>query len=155
MAKNDFFANLSHLCYVLPMTTGHQKLEQSLRNAGQSVTAPRKAVFSAMLGRGPMSVYAVLSACASQADRASIYRTLALFRQLGIIQDLVVGGHKVIELSEEFSGHHHHLYCTACGKSIDITDRLIERRLDGVAEVYGFLARAHQVEVSGLCANCR
>ncbi len=137
------------------MIAGYQKLETALRDAGQSVTTPRKAVYSAMAGRGPVSIEVVISACLSQADRASIYRTLALFRQLGIIDDLVVGGRKVIELSEEFSGHHHHLYCTSCGKSIDITDKLIERRLDGVADLYGFLATSHQVEVSGLCANCR
>lgn len=137
------------------MINPRHQLEQSLRNAGQSVTTPRLAVFDYMNGRGPLSTYAVVDGCRSLADRASVYRSLGLFRQLGIIQDLVVSGRKVIELSDEYSGHHHHLSCTSCGKSLDIADATIERRLENVAAQYGFLAVTHQVEVSGLCANCR
>ncbi len=137
------------------MVNARHQLEQALRNAGQSVTGPRLAVFDYMLGRGPVSIYALISACQTQADRASIYRALALFRRLEIIQDLVVGGSKVIELCDQYAGHHHHLCCVNCGKSVDINDSAIERRLDSVAAANGFTATAHQVEVSGLCANCR
>ncbi len=137
------------------MVNARHQLEQTLHGASQSVTAPRLAVFDYLSGRGPVSTYALVSACLPAADRASIYRALALFRRLEIIQDLVVGGHKVIELSDYYAGHHHHLSCVNCGKSVDINDSAIERRLDSVAAANGFTATAHQVEVSGLCANCR
>jgi Fur family transcriptional regulator, ferric uptake regulator len=137
------------------MTNNRVKLERTLRESGQSITIPRLAVFDYLSGRGPIDIYSVVTQCMKKVDRASIYRTLALYRQLGIVNDLVVGGQKVIELSDEFSGHHHHLSCTSCGKSVDITDSGIERRLESVAVANGFLATAHQIEVSGLCSNCR
>src|SRR4051812_25014398 len=119
------------------------KLEQTLRPAGQSMTLPRQIIFDFLVSRGPVSVKEVMAACLPRADRASIYRTLELFRRLDIIQDLVINGRKVVELSEDFSSHHHHLTCTSCGKSIDITDKPIERRLDAIAEHYGWLATGH------------
>lgn len=137
------------------MNSSHTQLRQTLRAAGQSLTTPRLVVFDYLSGRGPVRPAALIAACLPRADRASIYRTLDLFRRLGIIEDLVSGGHKAIELSEDFSPHHHHLTCTSCGRSLDITDKPIERRLENIAEAHGFLATSHQVEVSGLCASCR
>lgn len=137
------------------MTNGPSKLEQALRQHNQSVTGPRLAVFDYLSNRGPVGTFELVSECLDRADRASIYRTLALFRQLGVIQDMVVGGRKVIELSDSYSGHHHHLYCTSCGKSVDLTDQVIERRITSLADSHGFKSTSHQIEVSGLCGNCQ
>jgi Fur family ferric uptake transcriptional regulator len=130
-------------------------LHKTLKNAGYSLTLPRRAVFEYLVSRGPVSVNDLIDATLPRADRASIYRTLELFRKLEIIQDMVIGGQKVIELSESFSTHHHHLTCTSCGRTIDITDKAIERRLDAIAAHHGFTPTNHQVEVSGLCPNCQ
>jgi len=131
------------------------QLELTLKNAGLSITLPRLCVFNYLLGHGPVTIAEIIVHCISQADRASIYRSIEVFRRLGIVTDLVIGGRKVIELSEEYSTHHHHLSCTNCGRSVDITDKSIEKRLNSLAEGYGFLPTAHQVEVSGLCQACR
>lgn len=131
------------------------QLRQTLQSYGQSLTIPRQAVFDYLIGRGPVSTKEIIAACLSRADRASIYRTLELFARIGITQELVLRGRKVIELSQDFASHHHHLVCTACGKSIDIADKVIERRLDNITEQYGFLSTSHAVEVAGMCPNCR
>lgn len=129
--------------------------EERLRTAGQSITTPRLVVFDYLVGRGPVAINEVMVACLPRADRASIYRTLEVFRRLEIISELTINGQRAIELGEDYSGHHHHLSCSACGKSLDIIDVTIERRLDRLAEQYGFLITGHQLEVSGLCSTCR
>ena len=51
-------------------------------------------------------------------------------------------------------GHHHHLVCTSCGKTVEI-DPPSEDWLRGIAEKHGFTIESHTVEVFGLCPDCR
>lgn len=92
---------------------------------------------------------------AGQIDRASIYRTVALFRKLGIIQDIVAGGRRMIELTDSFDSHHHHLSCLRCGKSRTVADHALESDLERIASCNGFQPVSHQIEISGICADCQ
>ncbi len=125
-----------------------------LKRRHLSLTAPRKLVFAHLLKTGPLPVDELIRAVPT-IDRASVYRTLTTFRELDIVQDIITGGQKMIELTDRFNPHHHHLVCTNCGKSVDITDAPIEHRLDALAQLHGFKAQSHQIEVSGLCATCQ
>jgi Fur family transcriptional regulator, ferric uptake regulator len=131
-----------------------QTLKAYLREHNQSVTPPRRWVF-AYLQKHEQTTITELTTAATDFDRATIYRTLSLFRKLGIIHDLISGGRKLIELTDQFDAHHHHLTCTSCGKRLVIADPPIERRLDAIAELHGFAPTGHQIEVSGLCSDCR
>jgi Fur family ferric uptake transcriptional regulator len=51
-------------------------------------------------------------------------------------------------------GHHHHLVCTACGKTVEVEGRSVERWANKVAEEHGFTEIAHTVEVFGTCRSC-
>ncbi len=126
-----------------------------LKEAGYSITLPRIAVFDYLLGRGPVTINELIDAVLTRADRASIYRALDLFRHLEIINDIVINGQKMVELSESYNSHHHHLTCINCGHTLDVTDKVVEKRMNALAEYFGFESVGHQVEISGLCANCR
>jgi Fur family ferric uptake transcriptional regulator len=52
------------------------------------------------------------------------------------------------------TGHHHHLLCTSCGKTIEIEGSAVEKWANTVAKNHGFRAVTHVVELSGLCAKC-
>ncbi len=132
----------------------NEQFKTYLKQKHLSLTQPRRQVFGYLLTHGPLPVDQLIEALPG-IDRASVYRTLNTFRDLDIVQDIITGGQKMIELTDRFNPHHHHLVCTNCGKSVDITDAPIERRLDALAEVHGFTASNHQIEVSGLCAACR
>jgi Fur family transcriptional regulator, ferric uptake regulator len=130
------------------------KFKQHLKTAGQSVTGPRLAVFEFLQEYDTATVADVIARNA-HIDQASVYRTLALFRELGVIQDIVTGGRRMIELTDGFDSHHHHLSCIKCGAIKTIDDPAIEQRLDQIARLHGFEPASHQIEVSGICANCR
>jgi len=51
-------------------------------------------------------------------------------------------------------GHHHHLVCTNCGKTVEI-ESPSESWLKGISDKYGFTIERHTLEVFGLCEDCR
>lgn len=98
----------------------------------------------------------VVQACFGKADRASVYRTIALFEQLGIVQRLQIGWKYKLELSDDFHQHHHHLTCLQCGAIRPLNeDPRLEKRLALLAEAQDFLMVNHQLEIQGVCKNCR
>ena len=63
------------------------------------------------------------------------------------------------ELSEDLTEHHHHLICSSCGRTTDVTlPALLEKRLDQVidevAERADFADVVHRLDVIGTCADC-
>lgn len=89
-------------------------------------------------------------------DRASVYRCVALFERLGIIQRLQTGWKYKLELSSDFHEHHHHATCLGCGASIVLPeDAALEQRFHDMAQAHGFSVQRHQLELQGYCRSCR
>lgn len=133
----------------------YETLKSILKAGGNSLTKPRKVVFDLMLNQAPQSMQVLVQRAKDKVDRATVYRTIELFERLGIIRRLNIGWKYKIELTDAFSGHHHHMYCTNCGRVFDLPDNpMLETMIDTVAAKSGFAPRGHQLEVFGLCVNC-
>ena len=131
-------------------------LRNTIKAHGYSLTKPRQVVFDALQNQEPQSLSSLVATCQGKIDRASVYRTIQLFEQLGIVQRLQIGWKYKLELSDSFSHHHHHLTCTQCGKVIPINeDEALEQQLHKLASTHNFLSQAHQLEIRGLCKNCQ
>lgn len=88
-------------------------------------------------------------------DRATVYRTIELFERLGVVHRLNIGWKYKIELSDIFVGHHHHFYCTNCGRTYSLPNSaMLETMISSVASKEGLSPRGHQLEIYGLCQNC-
>lgn len=94
---------------------------------------------------------------------STIYRSLDLLSQMGLINRLDIGdGQSRYEYrSDEKKDHHHHFICKKCGKIVDYSD-LIDEELDlvrkaekNLARKYHFIVHDHNIEFYGLCENCR
>lgn len=133
-----------------------EELNKSLAGHA-SVTTPREIVFMALLDEEPMTMTELIEICAEQAVHpASVYRTVALFERLGIVQKLQIGWKYKLELSDEFHRHHHHLTCLKCGKTIPFdADSDLEKSLKAIAGDKKFKIQGHQLEIQGLCQKCR
>jgi len=130
-------------------------LHKVLRDNGYSITAVRQAVCDLLWGRGPQSMRELTVRSQGQLDRASLYRTLALFEKLGLIQRVYIGWKYKIELSDVLTHHHHHISCTRCGKIVALThEDEVEQLLSRLAARHGFTATTHQLEIQGQCAVC-
>lgn len=125
-----------------------------LKSSGQSVTQARLAVFGALLGKEPMSMHDLVGRV-KEVDRASVYRAVELFERLGIIQRLNTGWKYKLELTDKFAEHHHHLTCLNCGCTIAMNEDELEQLITRLAAAHNFKPTAHQIEIQGLCQNCR
>lgn len=52
------------------------------------------------------------------------------------------------------SGHHHHLVCRSCGRTVEVEGPTVERWADKIAGEHGFVDIAHTLEVFGTCNAC-
>jgi Fe2+ or Zn2+ uptake regulation protein len=94
-----------------------EELEATLHQHGYSVTKPRKAVFAAMQYHEPQTISELVQGCIG-VDRASIYRTIELYERLAIVQRLHLGWKYKLELTDNFTSHHHHATCVECSKTV-------------------------------------
>jgi len=132
----------------------HPELETVFAREGLRLTAPRKAVFDALYSaHQPLMIKDIIQACPAT-DRVSIYRTLERFTSLGIAEIVPLGWKQRYELTSPFKPHHHHLYCTSCGKLIDLHSQKLELLVAAIARQYDFKPAEHKFEVSGTCTDC-
>jgi Fe2+ or Zn2+ uptake regulation protein len=130
-------------------------LEAALRLSGQSLTTARKTVFEALQDTEPLTMSELVARCPS-VNRASVYRTVAMYEQLGIVQRLQTGWKYKLELTGAFHEHHHHVTCLLCGNSFVVPeDEIIERHLKRLASDMGFRLERHQLELQGHCVICQ
>lgn len=138
------------------MTEPLEQLKTTLKAHGQSLTGPRQVVFAALQDQEPQTMQQLVAACAVRVNRASVYRTVALFERLGIVQRLQIGWKYKLELSDSFHHHHHHLTCSNCGRVIPLPeDTVLEALLRALADSQHFAMRDHQLEIQGLCKTCQ
>lgn len=52
------------------------------------------------------------------------------------------------------TGHHHHLICRSCGKTVEIEASKVESWADEVAKSHGFSNPSHTIDIFGVCSAC-
>ena len=51
-------------------------------------------------------------------------------------------------------GHHHHLVCRSCGRTVEVSGPAVERWASAVADEHGFREVSHDLEIFGTCGDC-
>jgi Fur family ferric uptake transcriptional regulator len=134
------------------------ELTELLARQGVRVTRPRLEVL-AELSRERDDVTAQelwrrLRERDSQTGLATVYRTLALLTEKGVVDTM---SHHGTELCYRLctDAHHHHLVCTNCHRVLEVEQCGLGGWLDTVTKQHGFVATDHRVEITGLCRACR
>jgi Fe2+ or Zn2+ uptake regulation protein len=130
------------------------KFQAILKQHGRSVTKSRLLLFAYLQQHDAITIKAFLDDNVAIADRASLYRTLLLFKEVGVLEERLVAGRRLIELTDTYDAHHHHLTCTRCGSSVAVDMPEVEAALHDFCEARGFRANNHLIEANGLCAAC-
>jgi Fur family transcriptional regulator, ferric uptake regulator len=52
------------------------------------------------------------------------------------------------------AGHHHHLVCRSCGRTVEVEVPTVERWAQRVADEHGFAEVSHTLEIFGTCGGC-
>ena len=90
----------------------------------------------------------------SRTGLATVYRTLALLSEKGVIDAL---SHHGTELCYRLCSetHHHHITCSSCHRVVEVEQCGLGGWLDEVSRRHGFVATDHRVEITGVCKDCR
>lgn len=90
------------------------------------------------------------------AHLATVYRTLPLLVQSGLIQPaLFSSGERTFYEAAFERPHHDHLICTGCGLVVEFEMEAIEALQRDLARCHGFELTAHYHELLGECGSCR
>lgn len=90
------------------------------------------------------------------AHRTTVYRTLPILLEAGIIQPALLSASDRQLYEPAFEREHHdHLVCTACGKVVEFHFEAFEVLQQDLAARYGFELVSHVHELLGRCAACK
>lgn len=125
---------------------------------GLRPTRQRTAVIEAMSSvddfRSAQEIHALLETRDAQVGLATVYRTLQLFAEAGVV-DLLRAEDGELTYRRCSSHHHHHLVCRSCGATVEVEGPAVERWTRSVSELHGYSDVSHTLEVFGTCAACR
>ena len=139
--------------------TVHATADIRLREEGQRYTEQRRELVELLANEGPMSIPEVLRGRGGL-KQSSVYRNLAVLEHAGVVRRLVTDEEfGRYELTEDLTGHHHHLICSSCGRVEDVTvpsqlEGTLDRTLDRLAKRAGFADVDHRLDLIGMCGDC-
>ena len=131
------------------------RILDQLRSHGFRNTGPRRGVLDAAVRRqGRFTANDIVEDVRPQrVGRATVFRTLDLLADLGILERLHSDSHHAYTLCSP--EHHHHLVCTGCATVEEIVSAEAEHVVRVIAERAGFRVEGHLLEIVGLCQRCQ
>jgi Fe2+ or Zn2+ uptake regulation protein len=135
-----------------------EPLVRALDLAGYRLTEPRREVARLIAAREGHFTAADLVDDAGVRrlgiGRATIFRALELLTELNLLErlDLPNGEHAYVACQKS---HHHHVVCTACGRTRQVDDLGIQAAVEQIERTTGYSIDAHRLELYGHCPRCR
>ena len=133
-----------------------ETIEQKCIAKGVKLTDQRKIISKIMSDSQDHpdvdELYKRASKIDSKISIATVYRTVKLFEEAGIVakHDFKGGKARYEELNE---GHHDHLIDIKTGEIIEFVDEEIEKLQQKVADKYGYKLVDHKLELYGIKKN--
>jgi Fur family ferric uptake transcriptional regulator len=85
-------------------------------------------------------------------NKTTIYRTLDILEAAGCVYKTEQGNEFIYH--HDHQGHHHHLKCSRCGKTVDCGEDLFAPVQKTLLKKYGFQVDFKHLVMNGICAEC-
>lgn len=125
---------------------------------GARSTRQRAAVASVLEGqtefRTAQEIHQALRESGAAVGLTTVYRTLQALadsEEVDVLRN--ADGENAYRRCSK--GHHHHLVCRSCGRTVEVEGPAVERWADKIADEHGFTDVAHTLEIFGTCSNCQ
>jgi len=129
----------------------------TLKEKGLRLTQPRRVILDYIHDKGDHltaeEIINYVHRKFPRVNKSTVYRTLELLEKNECVVKSESRDRTIYHHAED--GHHHHLVCSNCGKTIDCEEGIfapVERLL---REKHGFQIDFKHVVMSGLCKECR
>jgi len=152
----DFLKAVGDPATGLPLGDSALNLKAACRQAGLKVTHQRLEVFREVATRldhpDAEAVFRVVRARLPTVSLDTVYRTLSLLGELGLVTPL--GPRRESVRFDANLARHHHYVCVRCGLTRDFESPALDTvRVPSTVKELGSVV-AMQIEVRGLCAAC-
>ena len=141
------------------MTDSRQMLD-ALRQRSFRITPQREMIVRALVsgenGRHLTAdeIHSKVQVHTSALNIATVYRTLDLLVEEGLVSRIDVGGGQIIYASMDH-GTHIHLVCRHCKHIVDADASLLQDAGSAIYGQYGFQADLDHIALFGVCAHCQ
>jgi Fur family ferric uptake transcriptional regulator len=99
-------------------------------------------------------IYLQIRAIYPHMNISTVYRTLELLNERGLVTETDMGDGRV-RYHSIGKGHHHHLVCQKCGATIDVEESTLSPLWDEIGQRYHFEVDMKHLALFGLCSKCR
>ena len=103
--------------------------------------------------RSAQQIHEQMRADGETVGLATVYRNLQSLSTAGRLDVLVSAEGESLYRQCEADGHHHHLVCRQCGRTVEFLAPKLESAMTAIAGEHGFTDLDHTLEVFGLCAE--
>jgi len=129
-----------------------------LRSRGLPVTPQRMKVLEEVLRQGghfgAEELTRAIQRRGGSVSRATVYRTLELLAECGIVRKLRLGEERFRYEVTSIEAHHDHLVCASCGRVIEFFEKGIEDLQDEICREANFTPFGHTLVIYGRCETC-
>lgn len=137
----------------------HARFEGFLRGRQLKLTEERRALLDAVLGWerhfDADELHMGLKAKGQDISRATVYRTLDLLIQCGLVRKQSFGDQHAHYEAVRHNEHHDHLICLSCNRITEFFRPDLEALQDAICDDHGFRALHHSLQIFGLCSACK
>ena len=130
---------------------------QTLKEKGLKLTPQRRLIVDILHNAGAhLTAEDIITGVQKKmpgVNKSTIYRTLDLLEETGCVYKSETHDQFIYHHAEE--GHHHHLQCQKCGKTISCNENLFSPVEKSLAQKHRFLVNFKHVVISGLCRECK
>ena len=140
------------------MSDSGERLQDALRGAGLRLTSQRRLILQVLeessVHLDADALYDRVKAHDPDVSLATVYRTLAVLREIGLVEEHRLGedhGHYEAVRQEP----HYHFTCLRCGKVIEFDTPLVAQVEQELCEQEDVLVTNTQLLVSGYCTRCK
>ena len=100
-------------------------------------------------------VFKVVQGVNAYVSLATVYRTLDLLRDLGLVTEAHLSKTGMTHYALSTHGTHHHAICRVCDQSMELPQDFYDPLTERLHQDYGFIADTNHLIIFGQCANCQ
>lgn len=131
--------------------------QAELRSKGYRLTPQRQLVLEAVAAIGhatPEQIAAAVRRTASGCNISTVYRTLELLEELGLVRHTHLG-HGAPTYSLAGTADHVHLVCRDCGAVAEVSADRVAEVVDRLEHEEGFIVDVGHFTLFGRCRECQ
>lgn len=138
------------------MSHGTLNIADRVRESGFRLTPQRQLILDKLCDLGGhasvVEVFEQVNQVSSVIDKATVYRGLKFFEELGVVVSAEIASTTIYEIASEIP--HHHLECVECGNVSSFEHSYVSGLEKALLSDLGFTPNINHLTIKGICRHC-